>query len=84
MGRRNDAFRTLEQINDLSKIQYVSPYDFALVYAALGDQEQAFAWLEKARSDQSEWMSWLNMDHRFDGLRSDQRFTELLSRIGVP
>ena len=74
MGRRNDALKMIAMINELSKQQYVSPYDLAVVYTALGDKEQALVWLEKAREDQSEWMGFLRFDYRFDSLRPDPRF----------
>ena len=83
-GRRTDALKTIAAINELSKQQYVSPYDLAVVYNTMGDKEQALIWLEKAREDQSEWMSFLRFDYRFDGLRSDPRFTDLLRRVGLP
>lgn len=82
-GRRNDALKIIAMMNELSKQQYVSPYDLAVVYTALGDKDQAFAWLEKAREDQSEWMGWLRFDARFDSLRSDPRFADLQRRLGL-
>lgn len=83
MGRRNDALKIIAMMNELSKQQYVSPYDLAVVYTALGDKDQAFARLEKAREDQSEWMGWLRFDARFDSLRSDPRFADLQRRLGL-
>jgi DNA-binding winged helix-turn-helix (wHTH) protein/TolB-like protein/predicted Zn-dependent protease len=82
-GRRDDALETIADIHQLTKQQYVSPFDVALVYTGLGDKDQAFTWLEKAREDQSEWMGWLSSDARFDSLRSDPRFADLLRRLGL-
>ncbi len=82
-GRRADALRTLAELKQMAREQYVSPFDVALVYTGLGDKEQAFAWLEKAREDQSEWMGWINSDARLDPLRTDPRFAELLRRVGL-
>lgn len=55
-----------------------------LVYVGLGDKDQAFAWLEKVRADQPEWMGWLNSDARLDSLRRDPRFAELQRRVTGP
>jgi tetratricopeptide (TPR) repeat protein len=82
-GRRDDALRTLAELNQMARQQYVSPFDIALVYTALSDKDQAFEWLEKAREDQSEWMGWIGTDARLDSLRSDPRFAELLKRTGL-
>jgi DNA-binding winged helix-turn-helix (wHTH) protein/TolB-like protein len=82
-GRRADALRTLAELKRMATEQYVSPFDVALVYTGLGDRDQAFAWLEKAREDQSEWMGWINSDARLDSLHSDPRFAELRRRVGL-
>ncbi len=67
----------------MSKRRYISPYLFAVVYVGLGDKEQAFAWLEKAYQDRSFWLIWLKVEPRFDSLRDDPRFQDLLRRIGL-
>ena len=55
----------------------------AQVYAALNDKEQTFKWLRIAYDDGAVWMSYLAVDPLFDRLRSDQRFQELLQRMGL-
>ena len=82
-GRRAEALKTLAELNQMAQQQYVSPFDVALVYTGLGDKEQAFAYLEKAREDQSEWLGLLKVDARLDSLRADPRFADLLRRVGL-
>ena len=53
----------------------------ALTYAALGDLEKAFAWLEKAYSERDPAIIGAKGDPRFDVLRSEPRFHELLRRL---
>jgi len=55
----------------------------ALVYATLGDKDQAFAWLERADKERDGILTRIKVDSRFDNLRSDPRFTELLKRLGL-
>jgi hypothetical protein len=81
-GRRDDARKTLAGLFQTAKRQYVSPFDIALIYVGLGDKDQAFVWLERAREDQSEWMGWIDADARQDSLRGDPRFDDLLRRVG--
>jgi DNA-binding winged helix-turn-helix (wHTH) protein/tetratricopeptide (TPR) repeat protein len=59
-----------------------SPYNVAHVYAGLGDKAEALAWLGKAFDQRDERMVMLRQDCKFDGLRSDPRFGQLLRAIG--
>ena len=64
---------------------YLSPYPVGVIYAGLGDRDQAFAWFERAFSDRSAQMPfYLATDNRMDPLRSDPRFVSLQQRIGLP
>jgi len=80
-GKKAQALKVLDQLNQQSKRKYVAPYDIALVHIGLGDKDQAFAWLEKAYQAHSNDMSNLKQDPMFDPLRSDPRFEDLLLRM---
>jgi CO dehydrogenase nickel-insertion accessory protein CooC1 len=54
-----------------------------MIYAGLGDKEKAFEWLDRAYEDRADYMVYLNVDPRFDPLREDERFQQLLQRIGL-
>ncbi len=82
-GRRTDAERVLAQLNELSKQKYISPYPLATVYAALGEKDKVFEYLEKVYDERSYYVVFLNIDSIFDGLRSDARFQDLLRRIRI-
>ncbi len=82
-GRREDALKVLTELQQMAQQQYVSPFDVALVQVGLGDKDQAFAALEKAREDQSEWMGWLQSFAPLDSLRTDPRFADLVRRVGL-
>lgn len=55
----------------------------ALVYTALGDIDNAFAWLEKSYEKHEESLCSLAVDPKLDILRSDSRFNNLLKKIGL-
>ena len=57
-------------------------YRIAFVYAGLGDNDQAFEWLEKAFEERSDLLVYLNVDPALDRLRSDPRLTDLARRVG--
>jgi tetratricopeptide (TPR) repeat protein len=81
-GRKADAQRVLAEL-DQQKQKYVSPYTIATIYAGLGEKEQAFKWLERAFEDRDIWLMNLGVDPLFKTIRSDQRFSQLLGRIGL-
>jgi TolB-like protein/DNA-binding winged helix-turn-helix (wHTH) protein/Tfp pilus assembly protein PilF len=83
-GDRLDAQKLLRELRRRSAREYVNPWDFALIYAGLGDKEAAFSWLEKSYQARSPELINLKIDLRFDLLRSDQRFQDLMRRIGLP
>jgi hypothetical protein len=63
---------------------YAEPLGFATVYAALGEVDEAFKWLERASQDRSSFFAiWVNGDPRLDSLRSDARMRNLLRRVGL-
>ena len=74
----------MEQLKELAKQQYVTPYGVARVYAALEERDETFHWLETAYREHAEWMVLLKIDPCFDGFRSDSRFQDLLRRMNFP
>jgi DNA-binding NtrC family response regulator/TolB-like protein len=82
-GRRGEAKRKLSELDQLSKQAYVPPYWMALVHAGVDEKDAAFEWLERAYEDRDVWLVWLKREPRFDVLRSDPRFENLLRRIGL-
>jgi hypothetical protein len=59
----------------------VTPYDLAVVYAGLKETDQAFKYLQMASEDRSYWMCWLVIDPRFNTIRGDPRYQDLLRRM---
>lgn len=83
-GRKAEALKMLEALDELSKKRFVTSYGVALVYAGLGQKDQTFVWLNKAFDERSHWLVWLKRDPRWDGLRSDARFAQLVARMDFP
>jgi len=83
MGRTVQARSELVKSLGLSKGKPVSSGALALTYAALGDKDNAFLWLEKAYAENSSFMTSLKFWTAFDPLRSDPRFVDLLRRVGL-
>ncbi|MFQ5816610.1 MAG: protein kinase [Terriglobia bacterium] len=83
-GKRSEALKILDQLQGQTTLMPPSPFDMALVYIGLGDKEKAFEWLEKAYEERSMRLVFLKEGPRFDSLRSDPRFQDLLRRMNFP
>jgi tetratricopeptide (TPR) repeat protein len=82
-GKRREAQEVIDLLVEKSKEKYVPSYYFALIYAGLGEKDRAFDWLEKAVTERSTLLAYLQMDPRIAGLRSDPRFADIVRRIGL-
>ncbi|HEX8921993.1 MAG TPA: tetratricopeptide repeat protein, partial [Pyrinomonadaceae bacterium] len=83
-GQRDEALAVLEEMKQLAARRHVSSYHFAIIQAALGEKDEAFAWLEKSYSAREEALVWLKVDPRLDTMRTDRRFIDLQRRVGLP
>ncbi len=82
-GYRTEALAMMEEITMISRQRYVSPIDFAIIYAGLRDADMTFQWLETAYRTRATRVHELPSMY-FDGLRDDSRYPELLHRVGLP
>ena len=85
-GEREEALRLMGELKriDAEKVGFVSPFGMIWAYAGLGDNDRAFAWLEKAYQEGYDRMVWLNVDPLLAPLRPDPRFADLVRRMGLP
>ncbi len=83
-GMKSDAEQILRTLLEKSKRSYVSPFDIALIYTALGEKDTAFDWLKKAVNERSTFLVYSKWEPRLDPLRSDPRFGQMLKKIGLP
>jgi TolB-like protein len=83
-GRPAEARRVLAALvsDRESGAAYVFPEDIAYIQVALGDRDEAFAWLGRSIDERSSRILWLRVEPRVDPLRKDPRFARLLARIG--
>ncbi|MEW6128772.1 MAG: protein kinase [Acidobacteriota bacterium] len=84
LGKQTEALEVLNEMEELAREKYVSAYYFAIIYLGLGDKNLTFEWLEKAYEERSGFLVFLNVEPMFDSLRDDERFIDLIDRIGIP
>jgi DNA-binding winged helix-turn-helix (wHTH) protein/TolB-like protein/Flp pilus assembly protein TadD len=80
-GKTTEAKQVLSDLQQLQDQRYVSPYTVAAIHAGLGDNEQAFKWLQRAVDERDIWLMNLKVDPVFAKLRSQRQFTDILARI---
>ena len=80
-GRRGEAQAILDRLKTTK--EYVSPAELAILHVGLGDKEGAFASLERAYAAHDLQLQYLKVEQRYDSLRSDPRFQDLLRRVGL-
>ena len=85
-NRRMEAMPLIEELKRQSERGQDSLVNIALIYAGLGQNDEAMAWLDKAYRARSAWLIQLSLkaDPRWDTLRADRRFQDMLRRIGFP
>ena len=82
-GKKNEARGIANELTERWHQRYFPPVEIALVYAGLGDNDQAFHWLDKAYTERDSQLIWVNVEPQFDPLRSDPRFASLVQRVGL-
>jgi tetratricopeptide (TPR) repeat protein len=80
MGKTAEARAVLQELLDLNRKRYIPPEFFAEVYAALGEKDEAFVWLDKSYDARSAFLPALLYSPLFDDLRSDPRFPEMVKK----
>ena len=83
VGKVGEARRVLQQLEDLSKERYVSPYHIAYVYTGLDEQDKAIDWLERAYEEHTGGVYGIKGSFLFTSLRSHPRFTALLRKMNL-
>ena len=78
LGSQAEARASIEA---LSKMPYVPPSTFALVYNGLGEHDKAFELLERGYRERDPGMTFLNVDSKWNNLRDDPRFIDLMKRM---
>ena len=80
-GKKDEATRILNEVKGQTREHYNLATFIAAIYAELGDKEQAFAWLGKSCDEHQNGVKEFKVSPRFDTVRSDPRFTDLLRRV---
>lgn len=83
-GRPAEARQALTQLFAIARTRYVEADLIARVYGALGERDQALAWLDRGLEERAVKMVLIGLDPQFDRLRDDPRFRAMLERLDLP
>ena len=83
-GKQDDALRILGELHELAGKRYVSPFELAAIYFALGKTDEGFQWLAKAFQDRCFELICLRVDPRWESLRGNPRFQKLTEQLALP
>ncbi len=80
-GREREARSRLAALLDMADQRYVSAYSIGAAYAALGEKDRAFMWLERAFQEGSLELTFIGVEPEMDVLAADPRFRALTRRL---
>jgi len=82
-GGRDEALRVLGQLEKIGERESVASVNLAAAYAALGNRDRAFFWLERAYSDHLYLLRVVAVDPAYEPLRGDPRYADLMRRMNL-
>jgi TolB-like protein/class 3 adenylate cyclase len=80
-GNRDEAHKVIDELKARTAHEYIDESLIVYIYAALGERDEAFAWMEKGYQSRAGNLPWLEIDPKFDPIRSDPRFDQFVKRI---
>ena len=83
LGKRDEARKIIAELTERATHEYIDETLIVYIFTALGDKDQAFAWMEKGFQSRAGNLPWMIMEPKFDPLRSDPRFGQFVRQIGL-
>lgn len=80
-GNPAEARAVLDELSEIQQKRYVPPYCFALIYQGLGEREKTLDWLERGFQERDPKMTFLKVEPKWNDLRSELRFVNLMQRM---
>jgi hypothetical protein len=74
----------LQKLLRQTNVAYISPYQFALIHAGLGEKDKAIKNLERAHAERSLSPASFRFDPRLENLRTEPRFRDFARSAGLP
>jgi len=82
-GTKGMLEKTRDLLQASTKGEYSRPHLLAVLFACLGNRDEAFVWLKRSADVKHPGVPTLRVDAMFDDLHSDPRFAEMMKRVGI-
>ncbi len=82
-GKPQQTKKIMDSFLATAKKRYIPATYFGMLYAAMGNREEALQWLEKAYEERADGLTWINVDPMMDDIKQDPRFQSLIRKIGL-
>ena len=82
-GQKAAAKTELQELLKAANERYIPPYHIALIYNGLGMRDEALSWLEQGYQQRDPKMVFLKAEPKWNNLRDDASFQDLLRRVGL-
>ncbi len=69
LGKPAEAEQIIQELKERTAREYIDPLLIAYIYIALGNKDEAFAWMDRARQERSGLICWLQVEPKFDPIR---------------
>jgi tetratricopeptide (TPR) repeat protein len=83
-GRKEETQKVLAELKSRAAKQFGCALPIASIYAALGEKDAAFGWLQIAANERDSAVIWVKVDPTLENLRTDPRFARLLEQMRLP
>lgn len=83
LGQQERTMELLGEVDRAARHAYVAPMTWVMIYAGLGDKDQAFQWLERAAEMHDVLLCYVGVNPIYDFIRDDSRYVALLQRLGL-
>jgi TolB-like protein/DNA-binding winged helix-turn-helix (wHTH) protein/Tfp pilus assembly protein PilF len=83
-GERDEARKILTKLKALHQKGLAASGSIGILYGALGETDEAFSWLQKAYTERDPELTYIKTGRRFEPLRRDPRYRELVRKVGLP
>jgi tetratricopeptide (TPR) repeat protein len=83
-GQEDEARELLAELEERRAREWIPSMSLSMLCGALGEIDSALDWLELAHDERDVWVPALGTDPRFDPMREDPRFIEMLARLDLP